>query len=265
MKERGYLTLNPFAYTSTGMTVVLPVVFLLIGGFALPGAAVYVHSASLRNRFWQSAVSLAGPAATIAVTVAMAIAFSIVRETVQNEQAAEICAALAMLVYFHAASIILNLLPMPGLDGYGVIEPWLPTSLRRTFQKYGNAGFGIVLLLLWLPLPNQMLWFAAGSLSDLMGVPAEMGEDGFRFFRMAVSAWAIVIIAVLYLFRRKEKELTKPIIEQQSQQIERSLTQSSEQALKQPVEQPVEQPLKQPKTADLSIEHSPLERDQTSD
>jgi hypothetical protein len=91
-----------------------------------------------------------------------------------------------------------------------------------------------------LPIPNRMLWSAAGLLSDFLGVPAELGDDGFQFFRMAVSAWAMVLIIVLYLFRRKEKETP-------------------------PVEQSLKQPLKQPKTADLSIEHLPSKHDQTSD
>ncbi len=208
VKERGYLTLNPFAYTSTGMTVILPVVFLLIGGFALPGAAVYVHTASLRNRFWRSAVSAAGPAATIAVTCILAMAFSIAKTGSDDIRTAQVSLALAMLVYFHSASIVLNLLPMPGLDGYGILEPWLPASIQETFRKYGNAGFGIILILLWLPIPNQMLWSTAGLVSELIGVPPQYGEAGFHFFRIVVSGWALVLIALLYIFKRKE--LTVP-------------------------------------------------------
>jgi Zn-dependent protease len=244
VKDRGYLTLNPFAYTSTGMTVILPVVFLLIGGFALPGAAVYVHTASLRNRFWRSAVSFAGPAATIAVTMTLAVAFAVVRTTAETAQAAEICAALAMLVYFHAASVLLNLLPMPGLDGYGVIEPWLPASLQRTLQKYGNAGFGIILLLLWLPIPNQMLWSTAGLLSDLLGVPSEFGEEGFRYFRLAVSGWALLLIAMLYIFKRKEVTPLQAVAHADSE---------------------AGQSIKQQNNDDSSVEHLPSENNRTSD
>jgi Zn-dependent protease len=268
VKERGYLTLNPFAYTSTGMTVILPAVFLLLGGFALPGAAVYVHSSSLRNRFWKSAVSFAGPAATMAVTVAMAIGFALLRGTAQSAQAAEICAALAMLVYFHAASIILNLLPMPGLDGYGVIEPWLPTSIQKTLQKYGNAGFGIILILLWLPIPNEILWAAAGLLSDLLGVPAEFGDEGFHFFRIAVSGWAMVLIAVLYLFRRKDVTAQSPTSLSNSESatpIEQSNEKSNEKSIEQPIKQPIKHPIKQPMTDESSVEHSPSGHDRTSD
>jgi Zn-dependent protease len=205
VKTRGYLTLNPFAYTSTGMTVVLPAVFLLLGGFALPGAAVYIKSGALRNRFWRSAVSAAGPLATLAITVLLAIGFSIVKSGANDEQTMQVVGALAMLVYFHCASVVLNILPMPGLDGFGVIEPWLPKSVQATFAKYGNAGFAVILMLLWMPIPNRMLWSTAGLISDCLGVPAQVGELGFHIFRMPVSAWALVLIGLLYVFRKKDE------------------------------------------------------------
>lgn len=41
VKDKGYLTLNPLKYTNINLSLVLPLFFLLIGGIALPGAAVY--------------------------------------------------------------------------------------------------------------------------------------------------------------------------------------------------------------------------------
>ena len=205
VKDRGYLTLNPFAYTNTGTTLVLPAVFLLLGGFALPGAAVYIRRGSLRNRFWQSAVSAAGPFATLLVTVLLAFAFSIARNSGRDSLTIQIIAALAMLVYFHSACFLLNVLPVPGLDGYGCIEPWLPNGIRAAAARLGNAGFAIVLLLMWMPIPNEMLWSTAGMISTTLGVPGELGEIGFLAFRGVITGWAILMIITLYFFRKKEK------------------------------------------------------------
>ena len=36
--------------------------------------------------------------------------------------------ALAFLAFLQATAFVLNLLPVPGLDGYGVIRPFLPRS-----------------------------------------------------------------------------------------------------------------------------------------
>ena len=47
----------------------------MIGGVALPGAAVYINTSLLRSRLWQSAVSAAGPLATALVAVLLAQPF----------------------------------------------------------------------------------------------------------------------------------------------------------------------------------------------
>src|SRR5213075_2307226 len=61
IRERGGLTLNPLQYVDPLMSIVLPIVFLLMGGITLPGGATYVRRDLLRSRFWDSAVSAAGP------------------------------------------------------------------------------------------------------------------------------------------------------------------------------------------------------------
>jgi hypothetical protein len=56
VKDKGYLTLNPLKYTDIGYSLALPVVFLILGGIALPGAAVYINHTLLRSRAWNSAI-----------------------------------------------------------------------------------------------------------------------------------------------------------------------------------------------------------------
>src|SRR5687767_3280006 len=58
---RGYLTLNLLKYTHPLLSVVLPVLFLLLGGIGLPGGAVYVDRHSVRTRMGDSLISAAGP------------------------------------------------------------------------------------------------------------------------------------------------------------------------------------------------------------
>src|SRR5689334_21045736 len=61
IRERGGLTLNPLQYVNPTMSILLPALFLLMGGIPLPGGATYVRRDLLRSKEWQSAVSLAGP------------------------------------------------------------------------------------------------------------------------------------------------------------------------------------------------------------
>src|SRR5216684_2313466 len=65
VKSYGYLTLNPLRYTNLLMSIIFPVIFLLLGGIALPGGAVYIDHSALRSRAWDSLVSLAGASATL--------------------------------------------------------------------------------------------------------------------------------------------------------------------------------------------------------
>ncbi len=55
----------------------LPLLFLLMGELGLRGGAVYIDRESLRNRWWQSAVSAAGPIANIGLAVLLSIIFKL--------------------------------------------------------------------------------------------------------------------------------------------------------------------------------------------
>jgi Zn-dependent protease len=212
VKTKGYLTLNPFSYTDIRMTVLLPAVFLLMGGIGLPGAAVYVNSAMLRNRAWDSAVSAAGPLATALFTILLSVVYSLLVRQMPNSLSEAIrydpqffgaLAAVALLVYFHSACVILNFLPVPGLDGFGIIEPWLPSSLRNRLARVGNLGIAMVFAVLWLPLPNKILWSSAAFICDLLGVPSALGNLGYELYRYPISAGAILLIVSMYIFKRK--------------------------------------------------------------
>ena len=156
----GYLTLNPLRYANATMSIVLPVVFLLLGGIALPGGAVYVNHSALRSKGWSSAVSLAGPGGTFVCWLAIALAFGIsVRAGIIAAQNADFFAALAALGFYMTFALLLNLLPIPGLDGFGVIRPWLPTTWQYTAYRYGTIAILGVYACLWLVAPVRSAFF----------------------------------------------------------------------------------------------------------
>ncbi len=76
VKEKGYLTLNPLKYTDVSTSLVIPIVFLLLGGLALPGGAVYINTNLLRNRYWQSLMSFAGPFANLLIAAFLSFIFA---------------------------------------------------------------------------------------------------------------------------------------------------------------------------------------------
>src|SRR6267143_6454520 len=47
--EKGYLTFNPLIYTHPVYSLLLPVLFMMLGGIGLPGGAVYIERDRLRS------------------------------------------------------------------------------------------------------------------------------------------------------------------------------------------------------------------------
>src|SRR6185295_17151263 len=73
VKEKGYLTFNLLKYTHPLYSIILPLVFLAMGGIGLPGGAVYIEKWRLRSAKWETAVSLAGPASNVVVALVLAV------------------------------------------------------------------------------------------------------------------------------------------------------------------------------------------------
>jgi Zn-dependent protease len=158
----GYLSLNPLRYTNVTVSLVLPIIFLLLGGIALPGGAVYINHSALRTRAWSSAVSLAGPVGTALCGLAIAGVFA--AATAQGwitGPTLNFFAALAVLGFFMAFAVILNLVPVPGLDGFGILRPWLPYSVQYGAMRFGVLGIYAVFLLLWFVDPVRQAFFGA--------------------------------------------------------------------------------------------------------
>ncbi len=63
--EKGNLTLTPLLYSGAVLSVMLPVVFVLLGGIGLPGGAVWDRG-GVPDRPRHSAVSAAGPLTNLA-------------------------------------------------------------------------------------------------------------------------------------------------------------------------------------------------------
>src|SRR2546430_6129108 len=119
----GYLSLNPLRYTNLTMSLVLPVIFLLIGGVALPGAAVYINHSALRTRAWSAAVSIAGPVGTAVCGLIIAATFGGAIQAGGNTmRAGDFFAAVGGRGFFMVLAGLLNPIPVPRLGGFLIIR-----------------------------------------------------------------------------------------------------------------------------------------------
>ncbi|MBP0574044.1 hypothetical protein J8J27_25425, partial [Mycobacterium tuberculosis] len=100
---------------------VFPVIIILLGGIGLPGATVYIERSLIRTPAMQSLMSAAGPAMNLVVLAILAVPFLI--GLPGSIGSPLLWSAVALLAFFQATAIVLNLIPLPGLDGFGVIEP----------------------------------------------------------------------------------------------------------------------------------------------
>src|SRR5262245_13560596 len=75
VRDKGYLTLNPLRYTHPVYSILMPLVFLAIGGIGLPGGAVFIERDLLRSRQWETLMSLGGVAMNILLIAVIALLF----------------------------------------------------------------------------------------------------------------------------------------------------------------------------------------------
>jgi Zn-dependent protease len=182
VREKGYLSFNPLAYAHPVMSLLLPLLFLLGGGIALPGGAVYIDRTRLRTRAWESAVSLAGPLANLLMGIACSLPFLFAE--LPEDPAGTAWPALALLANLQFASFFMNLLPLPPLDGYGTVAPWLPRSLREPLDRAGMFGLFIVYAALGPASPlHHAYWDAVYALGDLFRIPSDYVHTGWISFR----------------------------------------------------------------------------------
>jgi Zn-dependent protease len=182
VREKGYLTLNPFRYAHPVYSLLWPVVFLLLGGIGLPGGAVYINRHLLRSRGWEAATSLAGPAMNLALFLLLGLVFKL--GLLAPDPGNVWAISLAFLLQLQVCALLLNLLPVPPLDGFQTLAPWLPEAWRRTLYSCSNAAMFLLFILLWnSPVINRALWTTVFTASDWMGAAPGLGARGWQAFR----------------------------------------------------------------------------------
>ncbi|MFD9331620.1 site-2 protease family protein [Streptomyces sp. NPDC060065] len=179
---KGYLTLNPLAYTHALLSIVLPVIFVIMGGIGLPGGAVFIERSRIKGRWRHSLISAAGPLTNVLFAIVCTAPFWLgaldgVPEPFRY--------ALAFLALLQVTAAILNFLPVPGLDGYGVIEPWLSHNIRRQVEPFAPFGLLAVFAVLFIPSVNaaffEAIYWILGGLG-IDDVDRYCGQNLYRFW-----------------------------------------------------------------------------------
>jgi Zn-dependent protease len=178
---KGYLTLDPRRYTDPVFSLVLPLLLLAIGGIPLPGGAVWINHHALRSKGVDSMVSLAGPLSNLAMGVLLIVSVEVF------EPSTALGGALSFLALFQIMAFVLNILPIPGLDGWGAIEPYMSYDAQRFGAKARPwAPLILFAVLIGIPAARDAFWALADAVFGLFGGDGILGDVGnlaFFFWR----------------------------------------------------------------------------------
>ena len=182
VREKGYLTFNPLKYTHPVYSLLMPVIFMMLGGIGLPGGAVYIDDHALRSRQWRTGVSLAGPAMNILLIGVLWLPFG--AGWLEQSRTSVAAYSLAFLIQLEISSVLLCLLPVPPLDGFRAISPWLPEeTAERLLAQSSMFLWGLFLILWYVPAANGLFWDVVFRVSDALGVDPRLGYVGLRQFQ----------------------------------------------------------------------------------
>lgn len=160
-KMLGRLTLNPLKHIDPIGTIIVPVALLFLGGFVFGWAkAVPVDTRNFKNPSGDMAwVAVAGPAANLV----MAFLWALIAKLGMLLQASSPDVGM-FLIYSGLAGVsinlillVLNLIPIPPLDGSRVLSAFLPKRLAWQYNQIAPYGFFIILGLMFLGILMPLL------------------------------------------------------------------------------------------------------------
>jgi Zn-dependent protease len=185
VRDRGYLKFNPAAYIDPVTSLLVPMVFLALGGVPLPGGAVVIERHRLRGRLWETLVSAAGPASNFLLFLLLAALVHPSSGLVDPTSFAQPmwAALLGTMAVLQLFSVFFNLIPIPPLDGYGIIEPWLPEETRAWARQLGWGGLVVLYLLFFqFDVVKDGFMELIDAVLDWFGLPF---ESTWRYYNVA--------------------------------------------------------------------------------
>jgi Zn-dependent protease len=157
-KQLGRLTLNPIPHIDIIGSIVLPFILMISGapifGWAKP---VPVNPARLYNpktdMIW---VSLSGSVANFMLAIIASIGMLLIRNFATSDMSVLIAVyqILQTVLIINIVLPVLNLMPIPPLDGSRVVYYLLPRELAIKYDRMGAYGFIIIFILLF----TGILW-----------------------------------------------------------------------------------------------------------
>jgi Zn-dependent protease len=96
----------------------------------------------------------------------------------------EFWAALAFLLSLQMTAFFLCMLPIPGMDGFGIISPYLPRRLSNVLDPVNRYAIFILVFIFFYDNPvRDAFWWLIDQFSVLLSVDSDLQYWGYVLFR----------------------------------------------------------------------------------
>lgn len=169
----GRLTLNPLPHIDPLMSVFLPLLLIFSGSPIIFGAAkpVPVDPFNLREgRKDLALVALAGPLTNILLAIVASLFLKLLTSLPADAialQAGIFYPLLSLVIIYNILLAVINLLPIPPLDGSKVFSFLLPEKEAAIYLSL--SSFGIVILLFVILFSGQFIFDIVRFFSSILG------------------------------------------------------------------------------------------------
>jgi len=169
----GRITLNPIAHIDPIGTILLPVILVIMHlppfGWAKP---VPINPLNFKNfKRDNLIVSAAGPLSNLTVAFFSLIALIPVKQHLYYSSFSMLSGLALILYYMILINIILavfNLIPIPPLDGSGIIMGVLSEEATQKYEQIRPYGFFILIILLMTGLIGRIFQVIIGIVNSLI-------------------------------------------------------------------------------------------------
>ena len=152
----GRISLNPVRHADPIGTVILPLFAMITGfrfffGWAKP---VPFNPRNLRNRRRDPVlIALAGPASNLLVALSAGVVLRVFAQfaggMVESPVLPLILTIFITLVGVNIMLMVFNILPIPPLDGYHLLDYFLPPQAREAVEKFGPYSMLFLMLIVF--------------------------------------------------------------------------------------------------------------------
>lgn len=180
-KLQGRLSLNPLKHLDWMGTVIVPVLMIVFTGFAFGWAKpVPIDGRNLKNprkdMIW---IAFAGPFSNFVMGLLWALILRVALSMDLQSMAVLFVILTAVAgIMINTILLVLNLLPLPPLDGSRILSGLLPVRLAIQYNKLEPYGFFIIIALMLFGLLgfilNPLIILFLRMMADVSGIPMHL-------------------------------------------------------------------------------------------